>query len=82
MVVKYRMGDGHLILIYKDCDIVWCYIAPNIEIEEYKADVDAIMRNVAYEIILKKLKYLIPYEPSIEIKKRIVAELFRSSTKC
>lgn len=45
-VIGHRAGDGHLLLNLRDCDIICCYLSPNIDIRDYKLEVDNIMRLV------------------------------------
>ncbi|KAI4470771.1 endonuclease/exonuclease/phosphatase superfamily [Holotrichia oblita] len=42
----HQVNDGHLILRMKNVTLVCCYVSPNIQISDYKEEVDEIMKNV------------------------------------
>ncbi|KAK9720246.1 hypothetical protein QE152_g22195 [Popillia japonica] len=42
-VIGHSAGDGHLVLELETCDIVCCYVSPNIEMHQYELKVVNIM---------------------------------------
>ncbi|KAK9747266.1 Endonuclease-reverse transcriptase [Popillia japonica] len=45
-VIGHSVGDGHLVLELETCDIVCCYVSPNIEMHQYELEVDNIMNRI------------------------------------
>ncbi|KAK9696188.1 hypothetical protein QE152_g32069 [Popillia japonica] len=45
-VIGHSAGDGHLVLELETCDIVCCYVSPNIEMHQYELEVDNIMNRI------------------------------------
>ncbi|KAK9743609.1 Endonuclease-reverse transcriptase [Popillia japonica] len=45
-VIGHSAGDGHLVLELETCDIVCCYVSPNIEMHQYGLEVDNIMNRI------------------------------------